>query len=459
MNLSSLSGILPWNRSKKATAEEIQNIVKTVLREPENAAAKDALLKQAKKDPAGVFVQIIRNQKSSYVKEIGIWRMARDEARDVFNPRRVLLTEFYEDLVTDPFIYGIVYNNRILRISNKNFRICDRKTKKTDEDKTSMLDRMWFNMFVKYAMESRFYGHSLVYFYEWAGAEVKKTELVYRDHVIPDWNIIVQRPYDSTGIDFTQPPFNNYMIGIGHSNDLGLFEKAAVHYVLKKHSWRSWDEFEEIFGIPFRYVKTASQDKKVQQEIVSWLESMGSAGYGMFPADSEFVLAENNRTDAFRIFSEKIKLANEELEVLFTGQNRITQKGGAYAKEKVMQEEGDEVTEDDKTFIYHVINDELLPLLRRNGYQFGENDIFEWDDAINEKPSERIDIFTQINSMGYDIEQEQIEAEFGVKITGKRKVQIATSPLDPKKRKDAPEDSSRSSLISMHQKIQDLYVH
>lgn len=457
MNFPSLPFKLPWS-SKSSSQQDVLSLIKTALVQPENKAVRDELARAFKKDPAGVMVQIIRHQHSEYAKEISTWKLARAEARDVFNPRRVMLTEFYNDLALDPFIWGIVYNKRILKISNKNFKICDRKTRENDQDKTDLLNSMWFNDFLKYAMESRFYGFSLVYFFEWRKSRIKQTELVYREHVIPERSIITQRPYDNTGINFKEAPFDQYIIGIGNPKDLGLFEKAAIHYVLKKHSWKSWDEFEEIFGIPIRVLKTASQDKKVQEELAGWLRSMGSAGYGVFPLDSEFEITESKHTDAFQVFAEKINKTNEELEVLFTGQNRITQNGGAFAKEKVMQEESDEVTEDDKNFIYYLINDELLPLLRRNGYPIGEDDIFEWDDAINDKPTDRVAVLTQIHNMGFDLDQQQIESEFGIKITGKRDVTNASQPLDPKREKK-PENSIQTELIKMHNSIQDIYVH
>jgi phage gp29-like protein len=459
MNFPSLPFKLPWS-SKSSSQQDVLLLIKTALEQPKNKAVRDELARAFKKDPAGVMVQIIRHQHSEYVKEISTWKLARAEAKDVFNPRRVMLTEFYNDLVLDPFIWGVVHNKRILKISNKNFKICNRKTKENDPEKTDLLNSMWFNDFLKYAMESRFYGYSLVYFFEWRNARIKQTELVYREHVIPERGIITQRPYDSTGLNYKEAPFNQYMIGIGNPKDLGLFEKAAVHYVLKKHSWKSWDEFEEIFGIPIRILKTASQDKKVQEELAGWLRSMGSAGYGVFPMDSELDVKESKSTDAFQVFSEKVKLANEELEVLFTGQNRITQNGGAYAKEKVMQEESDEVTEDDKTFIYYVINDELLPLLRMNGYPITEDDMFEWDDAVNDKPKDRVAIFSEIHKMGYEIEQQQIESEFGVKIVGKREEQKPVIGKEKgNKGTSTPTSNTQEQLIQMHSSIQNIYVH
>lgn len=449
MKLPTLSGIWPSSK-RKLSDQELSEIIQRRLAEPNNQAVLKKLQNAFKKDPVGVMIQITRNQFSNYSREIDAFKIARAEAKSTITPRRVSLMEFYEDLVLDPFIWGVVYNRRILKISNKNFKICKRGTLEKDNDKTDLLNCMWFNDFLKYAMESRFYGFSLVYFYEWRNARIHKTELVYRDHVIPERNLITKRPYDNDGIIFTDKPYSDYLIGIGNPRDLGLFEKAAIHYVLKKHGWRSWDEFEEIFGIPIRYAKTASQDEKVRAEMEKWLSSMGSASYGLFPADAELEVLESSKTDAFQVFSEKIKLANEELEVLFTGQNRITQKGGAYAKEKVMQDESDEVTEDDKNFIYYLINDELLPLLRRNGYPIGEDDIFEWDDAINEKPVDRMSIFTQIHNMGYKIDKTQVESEFGVKIVGE-----TTKSKEPKGQ-DGPKNDI-DALMMMHEQLQDIY--
>ena len=67
--------------------------------------------------------------------------MARQEAKDIINPRRVMLTELYEDIELDGFIHGLVHNKRIFKISNKPFKIVD-KAGKEQPEKTALFQHL-----------------------------------------------------------------------------------------------------------------------------------------------------------------------------------------------------------------------------------------------------------------------------------------------------------------------------
>ncbi len=441
-----------WNRSS-VTMEQLPGLVKQAMEaRGSNPLVKQQIKELFKKDPARVMASIIRTQRTQYVKDMEEWQTAIFEARNIFNPQRVRLTEFYKDMENDPFIYGIAYNKRVLKISNKPYKIITGD--KIDADKKKLLQKGWFNNTLKYAMWSRFWGHSLPYVLEMKGGLITKMALTYREHVIPDKNIFVKTQYDDTGFDYTQPPYSNYMLSIGEPEDLGLYEKIAIHYILKKHGWKNWDEFCEIFGIPMRIAKTATTDKKVLAEIEAWLQEMGSAPYGIFPQDAEMDIKESSQRDAFRVFLEKIQYANFEIEVLITGQNRVTQNGGSFAKEKEMGKEADEVTDDDKLFIYTLVNETILPFLTRLGYPFTEADEFQWDDAIREKPEERMDLFKSVNDMGFKVDPKQLKTEFGIEILGEKETS-GSDPKPPKSKEKEP--SNLKELIDMHNEISASY--
>lgn len=408
---------------------------KYAARMPFNAATNNKDFQSVKKDPVQVITRIIRNQHSNYNKEITHWKTARLEAEDVYNPHRVILTELYDDVAIDAFIKGIMVNKRILKISNKPFKI-ENKQGTENEALEEMLEKGWFNDTIKYAMESRFYGHSLIYFWEMVNGQFTETKLVPRKHVIPNSNVWVRNEYDlkDVGFDYTKAPFNNYMVGVGKAEDLGILNSATPLYILKKHSWANWDEFEEIFGVPMRIAKIASSDPKVKAEVESWLRSMGSAPYAIFPTDAELDIKENNRTDAFSVFNEKRKAANEELEILMLGIKSATQSTGTYGKEKVNQEEQNEVVEDDKTFIKNLVNDKILPLLKRNGYPVNDGDCFEWDDSEWEDPKDKLAVFEGVKRMGYTLDKDQVQNDLGVTITGEAPVPDPAAPVPPTKK-------------------------
>ena len=405
-----------WNKPKPLPQEDIKALVNKVMQHPDNASFKNELQKAAKRDPVRVLTTIVKYQHFQYQKEISTWKIARAEAKDIYNPRRVMLTDLYEDIELDAFIHGIVHNKRIFKISNKPFKIVDSKGVEQPE-KTALLAHQWFNDFLKLAMQSRFYGHSLVYFYEWnSKGEVMTTSLVPRRHVIPQKHVWTKMQYDLEGYDYTKPPYNNYMIGIGNEEDLGLYEKAALLYILKKHSWQSWDEFEERFGIPIPIVKTAASDKGVLDNIEKWLRDLSTGSYGIVPEGGELEIVETGKTDTFNVFYKKIEAAQQELEILFTGQIRETNKNGTYGKEVAKEEEAQELIADDKTFIANVINDKLIPLLKANGYPFADGEKFDWNDGQKASTKERLEIFKGVKDLGFKLSLKQVADDLDVDI-------------------------------------------
>jgi len=412
---------------------------------PFNARINNEQYAAVKKDPVNVIAQLVRNQASIFSREIKNWKHARAESEDVYNPRRTLLQELYSDIYLDAFIQGVIRNKRILKVSNKPFKIVDKEGKEL-EDITKMLQKGWMNEFIKLSMESRFFGHSLIYFWEMKGNEFSKVKLVPRKHVLPEFNkwIINEGDMQEAGFDYTTEPFSRYMVGVGAQDDLGLLNPAAPLYILKKHSWANWDEFEEIFGVPMRIAKIASNDPKVRTEVVRWLEAMGSAPYGAFPIDTEIEVVNGNHTDAYEVFDRKRKAANEELEILLLGSRSLTSEHGNYGKEKVTQEETNEIIIDDQAFMHGVINEQVFPILRANGYPISEGAQFTWDEQEWLEPKERLDIFKGAKDLGYTLDKDQVQKDLGVELTGE------AEPEPPTPQPEKPIQKAINSVIELN---------
>lgn len=385
---------------------------------PQQALSKE-LQKQIKDDPTGFMVNIVKQQFSLYKKEIEHWQMARALAKQTYLPRRTILYQLYEDIMTDPFIYG-QWQNRANRITNKNFKVVGFTDRKENLNKTNLFKKAWFYDFLTYALESRREGYSLPYVSKLIGTEIKAIELAYREHVLPEAGQIIFSQGDVDGPSFLDGDISKYCVGVGKPKDLGLLEKIAPLYILKKHSWQSWDQFEEMFGMPIRIAKTASQDKRVQAMINEWLQDLGSAGHAVFPAGTELDIKESTRSDAFAVFENKRKACNEEIAIIINGQFETSNNSGSKAKTKsVVESTQDEITDDDLRFLYYVINDQLIPMMQGLGYDINADDWdFEWDSTVELKPLEKIQIYKNINDMGFQLDQNDVATTFGVKITG-----------------------------------------
>lgn len=412
----------------------------------------NSLYRSIKQDPVRIMTNIIRSQKSMYTKEIIHWKNARGMAENVHNPSRIDLYDLYDDVALDGFIIGIM-GKRILKVSNKPYGLYDRSTGEIDDEATKLIRKQWALDLIKHSMGSKFYGHSLTYFNEFdkASGQFKQVELVPRRHVKPEICHWVKNEHDHQGESYLERPYANYVIGVGNKSDLGLLNPAAPLYILKKHSWTSWDEFEEIFGVPIRTAKTASTDPKVQDELERWLSEMGHASYGIFPEGTELDIKESKQTDAFRVFDEKRKAANEELEIMILGIKNASQNSGTYGQQKALQDEQDEVETDDKAWMANLWNDEVIPRLRLHGYPIGENLEFRYDETNDLPPEEKVKVYETLHKMGYKLDVKQVSADLN--ITLEEGEDPATEPTDdpkppakPKKGKKAIEVDAKTSL-------------
>ncbi|MDX5437888.1 MAG: hypothetical protein LPK03_11875, partial [Pontibacter sp.] len=113
----------------------------------------------SKKAAVSIMAQIIKQQRTQTRKDIEDWKQAKKQAENPDKPNRRRLIEIYQDAVIDGHLSSQM-NNRIMRVTNKKFKIIDVNTGQEDEDKTKLLKKKWFKQFCWFAMESIFYGYS-----------------------------------------------------------------------------------------------------------------------------------------------------------------------------------------------------------------------------------------------------------------------------------------------------------
>ena len=378
------------------------------------------------------MVEAIKRQRTLYNKEIRDWKNARAAALDPIMPRRKPLIDIMEDLLDDPFIFGRS-ETRKLRISNKGVAIVE-KTGEINWDKTALLQKRWFNNFIKYTLDSIYFSYTLMYPKELdSEGFIKTLSFVYRDHIIPETTEILTNPYDLNGEDFSEGILKKWTLWINHEHSIGLLNKAIPLWIFKKHSWQNWDEFEEMFGIPMRTAEVASTDPKVKREVDKWLKDLGSAGWARFPEGVKIDIKESNSRDSFNVFNEKRKACNEELATLFDGHSETAKDTGSRAKSgEIINSTEKLITLDDETFVMFVINDDLLPWLREMGYPFDETDKCIWNDNETLSPKDRLEIFKGVKELGYKIKKEQIETELDVEIV--EEIESTEPPTPPENR-------------------------
>lgn len=348
-------------------------------------------------------------------QDIATWRSALLQAESLHYPNRQELYRLYKDIVLDAHLTGLI-NTRKYQVLQSEFKVIDKAGNEV-EDKTELIKQKWFYDFVDYSLDSIFYGFSLIQFGKLENNYFDNVDLVPRQYVKQEFDIVVDSPASITGENYLDAKYRGWVIGVGNKRDLGLLAKAAPYVLWKKGAIQAWAEFTEIFGTPIRIGKTNVRDETTRSNMEGFLKNMGVSAYGVFDTDDIIELIESNRSDAYEVFDKLIERCNSELSKLILGQTGTTDEksysGSANVHERILNMYG----ENDEVFIENVFTYQLIPLLNIQGFGFeglrieaNEEDKFTYE----EKSKIDLELLKY-----YDIDPKYIEQEYGTPVQAK----------------------------------------
>ena len=343
-------------------------------------------------------------------KELQDWLDARHLRYNMKNPLTYALQDVYKDIVIDSHLKAVM-EKRILNLVNQTFII--KSDGELNVDKSKLIEQPWFNKLTRYAIESIFYGYSPVLINKMQFGQIEDLSVVSRRHVIPENELIVKRTTDQKGLSFEALKNRFVNISLGE-NMIGLLEQASPMTILKRHSWGSWDEFEQIFGVPMRIVKGTISDPKQKEEVTDWLDKMGTAPYGIFPDGVEIDVKESKQSDSYNVFKQKIELVNSEISKLILGNTMTTDNGSSKSQGEVHEREGKALFKADRIMYLNFLNHVFIPQLISLGYDLNDKDKIEILRVVD--PKERIEIDKELLSAGVMLSKEYLEKTYGVEI-------------------------------------------
>ena len=357
-----------------------------------------------------LMVDLIRRQKRLWRKEITDWQAARYAYYQSDIPKNFPMQELYDDIMLDGHLTAVT-EDRTLRCTNRDYIFTIDGVK--DDELTKLIeDQEWFDLLLEEAHKSIYRGETFIWIKDFEKGNIKKTEVIDRSFLVPGQKILLYDLNGVKGLDVSE--VNDVLLYANFYSNIGILEKAAVYTILKRHSWGSWDEFEELFGIPIRIAKIASQSEQVKNEVAGWLEQMGSAPYGVFPIGTEVDIKENSKADAFNVFYMKIQALDKELSKLILHQTMTTENGASKAQGNVHENTLAEVNKSDRKKMLSFLNKRLVPAMRLLGYKIPDHAKIAIEKIID--PQEQIKIDANFISGGYVLKQQYIEETYGTEI-------------------------------------------
>ena len=358
-----------------------------------------------------VQVDYFRLFESLYRKEIDDWHEARQSRHSPYMPTTYGMQQIFKDAMLDNHLQGAV-ETRILKVLNKDFIVMSPQGE-ADDELSAIIQTRWFRHIVRKALESTFYGYSLIYIDNLADNN-RIIKDVNRENVIPELGIVVKNPLSITGENIRYGEFPNHLLYIQlQPTAYGVLERIAPLTIYKRHSWSTWDEFEQIFGVPIRIAKTPITNKAHIDELQGWLEEMGTAAYGIFNRADEIEIKESSCSDAYHVYLEKINIINKEISKGILGQTMTMDDGSSQSQAIVHSQVLEDIIEADTKIIQDWINEDLLPVLRYHGIAIPEGYYVELQSNTQLDPKDKIAIDSVLLANGYNLDNDYIENTYG----------------------------------------------
>lgn len=361
---------------------------------------------------SSLIQRITEKQASQTARDMQHWRRAKQVATRVDLPKRDLLDDLVNDLLYDTHLSSQMELRRD-RSFAKPYSIL-KADGSTDEETTALLSQSGaFGMLMQIALETPFFGHSLVEILP-APEGLFTANLLPRRHVVPKLGWVLFDLSDSKGYDYrSDPGYGKTLIEMGDPNDLGILFDCAPATIYKRYAMASWSEFCEIYGIPPRVLKINTDDSEAMQRAADMMQRMGSANWAIVDKDEDLSFAAGV-SDNGNIFQKLIYAAKEDVSLKICGATlgQDTQYGNR-SKEESSLELLEAKCSADRRMLERVMTSTVLPALARQGF-IPEGLRFAYPQEEDKEA-----LWTRTVSLlpYYNVDEEWIRNTFGVEIT------------------------------------------
>lgn len=381
--------------------------------------------KDSKKKPVHISSTIpIINTLYRIRTDISTWRSALQYAEQIEFPVRLELYRLYAEVILDAHLSSIIDLRKDYTLSAE--YIVTRNGVEVPE-LTEKIKSKWFYDFVNLALDSIFFGFCLIEF----GAinpetkEFSCIELVPRQYVKPELQIVVSQPAALEGASYLEQPWSNWCIGIGEKTNLGLLAKAAPVVLWKRGAEMAFAEYSEMFGTPLRVLKTDSYDEETRQMGENLMRNMALSAYAVIGKDDEVeFMSDKQAAGVESMFNGLIKTMNDELSKLIVGGTAMSDEKSFVGSAQIHENNFEIICKKDKIMIENIFKYQLVPFLNLHGFGMEGCKIETVsDDELT--LLEQFAITQTLLQLGYTVTAEYLNDKFGTEVGEKPVTQPA----------------------------------
>lgn len=360
------------------------------------------------------------------------WRMAINDAERIDYPDRVDLIRLYNDVDLDTHVEGLVSTIFHRVMANEYVFI---KNGKKDDKLKKLFSKKWFYDFVRFTLQSNYYGFSLIEFDEITPDRgLVNPRLVPREYVDPCKKLIHKVLYGSEekhAVNFmTTKSLRDYLILVdtGH---LGLYMKCAQMFIFKKIGLTGWTEYNERFGVPTIIGKTERSNENDRAQFENMMKNISGASSGVIDMTDEVDMLEHRGTgtaDNFRYHNQSL---NEEISKCLLGQTMVLDNGAARSQAEVHEKNANLFIRAYMRMVQFTINDELLPMMEYHR-AIPKGVEFQWSNREALRMVEKIQV-DNILMQHFQLDDDYIEDTYGTPVSKK---EVPVSPFNNPKQEE-----------------------
>ena len=369
-------------------------------------------------DQVNIYNTVVKQQLMRERQDIKKWRDALQSAESIQMPNRSALMRVYQDVVLDAHLLSLMKTRKHLLTSSP-YNLYD-SNGEIDEESTKQLNEDWFYMFLNYALDSVFYGYEVIQFGDIKDNKFQWVKKIPEAYLVPEFGIIKNSfGADTNGIKYEEPPYDMWSISVGNPMyDFGLLNYATPLVIYKRNAMGFWAQYGELFGVPTKVIQTNTRDEERRRNAEDMLENMGSAGWAVLDKDDDFRYEKGRFSDATAVFDNLSNRTNSELSKLILGVTMATDDGSSRSQAEVHENILKKYAVSDKRMITGIINNKLLPLLKKHRMIPESVAEFYFEDIDIMDAGEVKEIVRDLSNW-YEFDEEELSSRLGLNVTRK----------------------------------------
>lgn len=310
--------------------------------------------------------------------EMSTLNQAKLDALDRTNSDRYNLLSIYENSVEDSQVICEM-DKASAFVTSEIFEVQKLTSSKPDKKRTELLQRPWFENFLKIALSSELWGYTLAEFQEQDSKGEFSDVIVFpRKHVRPFEKIITINSYDHDGIHYDGFESDFYLLEIGKAEDLGKLLTISREIIWKTFARSDWSEYNERFGMPFITYQCDTDSKEEREQAMKMAERFGRDMVAVVGSSEQLNVTEVNSKNSSESYMTLAEFCDKQIAKLINGQTGTSDEKSFVGSAEVHERILDKFTAARLRRLQNIVNYQLFPFLIKHGYNLsGFKFVFE----------------------------------------------------------------------------------